>query len=218
MENSLLFGSLLIVLLLLGNGVSTLDDWLVTKISTPSELIKIGPDTIRLTNGIVQRDFLVSPDFVTIDFFSLEKQSSLLRAVGPEALVIMDELYYNIGGVVTNIPRAYLNRTDLILNMTVDSNAFHYVGHSTGMPIAPFKYRPKRGAPKDIVWPPKGLRLDVDFKAPFWAPYSHHLVTVTVHYEMYDGIPLISKWISITGTPSVRNEIEVLHLCNVSHL
>ena len=31
--------------------------------------------------------------------------------------------------------------------------------------------------------------------------YKIHIVafTVTVHYEMYDGVPILSKWISMTG-------------------
>ena len=31
--------------------------------------------------------------------------------------------------------------------------------------------------------------------------YKIHIVafTVTVHYEMYDGVPILSKWISVTG-------------------
>jgi len=198
--------------LLFAGSVQSLDDWLVTKITTPSQLLKIGPDTIRLTNGLVYRDFLISPDFVTVDFYSVEKQSSILRAISPEALVIIDGLYYRVGGVNTSIPRAYLNRTDLALNMAIDQNAFHYVTHRMGPPVAPFKYRPRRGAPGDIVWPPAGLRLDVDFQAPYWAPYYHQQVTVTVHYEIYDGIPLISKWVTITGLPAVQDEVEVPYL------
>ena len=35
------------------------------------------------------------------------------------------------------------------------------------------------------------------------------MLTVTVHWEMYDGIPLMSKWVSITGLPEVRDKLEV---------
>jgi hypothetical protein len=96
-----------------------------------------------------------------------------------------------------------MNRTALMLNFTVDPNDFHCDSYTSSMPEAPFPYRPRRGAPSNIVWPPKGLRLDVKFKAPLGAPEYAHKVTVTLHYEMYDGIPLMSKWLSITADPSV---------------
>ena len=159
--------TIIATLFLLATSISpsnSLDDWLVTRFAVPSTLVKIGPDTIRLTNGLVQRDFLISPEFFTIDFFSAERGQSILRAVSPEALVNIDGLYYNVGGVVANVPRAYLNRTDLMAKMAVDGGAFRFAGYRTAQPEAPFKYRPLRGAPTDIVWPPAGLRLDVDFR------------------------------------------------------
>src|SRR6218665_2492678 len=171
---------------------SAFPDWLVTKVTTPTQLVQVKPDQIRLTNGLISRDFLLQPDFVTIDFFSHEKRQSLLRAISPESLIDIDGQFYNVGGLITNINRGYLNRTALAENMTLNPDAFHYVSHSTSKPEAPFSYRPRRSAPEDIVWPPAGLRLDVLFKAPFWAPKYHQGITVTVHYEMYDGIPLLA--------------------------
>ena len=41
---------------------------------------------LRMTNGIVTRTFLTSPGFVTIDLYSHERNSSVLRAVDPEVL------------------------------------------------------------------------------------------------------------------------------------
>jgi len=93
----------------------------------------------------------------------------------PEAVIDIDGLYYNVGGLLTDMPRAYLNRTALAENATFDPNAFHFVSYQTRTPEAPFYYRPRRGAPEDIVWPPRGLRLDVKFKAPFWAPFYHQV-------------------------------------------
>ena len=91
-------------------------------------------------------------------------------------MIAIDGLYYNVGGLLTDTPRAYLNRTALAENTTFDPDAFHFVSYQTRKPDAPFKYSPRRGAPDDVVWPPRGLRLDVMFKAPFWAP-SYHQVT-----------------------------------------
>jgi len=35
------------------------------------------------------------------------------------------------------------------------------------------------------------------------------MVTVVVHWEMYDGIPLMAKWVTISGLPEVRDKLEV---------
>ena len=92
-------------------------------------------------------------------------------------MIDIDGLYYNVGGLLTDVPRAYLNRTALAENATFDPNAFHFVSFQTGKPEAPFHYRPRRGAPDDIVWPPRGLRVDVKFRAPFWAPHYHQVTS-----------------------------------------
>jgi len=51
-------------------------------------------------------------------------------------------------------------------------------------------------------WPPPGVSLVLEFEAP--APAERDAdttvppgVTVEVHYELYDGIPLLSKWIAV---------------------
>jgi len=35
------------------------------------------------------------------------------------------------------------------------------------------------------------------------------MVTVVVHWEMYDGIPLMAKWVTVTGLPEVQDKLEV---------
>ena len=68
----------------------------------------------RLSNGLISRDFVTEPNFGTLDFYSFEDDSSILRAFTPEAMVeiyIEDrKLNLSVGGVTSNIPRGYLNR------------------------------------------------------------------------------------------------------------
>ena len=187
---------------------SKFPDWLVTKIQTPVTLNKTPYGTILLSNGLIAREFTISPGFTTVDFYSFEKQSSLLRALSPEGTIRLDGVKYNIGGVLSNIPRAYLNRTALAEDMQNDPAAFQFSNYQSSSPVAPFPYTPRRGAPKDIIWPPKGLRLDVNFKAPSTAPGAHQAVGITVHYEMYVGIPLVSKWLTIEAN-SINQAVNV---------
>ena len=60
-------------------------DWLITKIDYPAEILENTEDrTLILTNGLVSRTFLYSPGFATIDLYSHEKNSSVLRAIDVE--------------------------------------------------------------------------------------------------------------------------------------
>jgi len=56
-------------------------DWLVTQVTTPTELLFLGSGRYRLTNGLIARDFVTTPDFATVDFYSYERKQSLLRAI-----------------------------------------------------------------------------------------------------------------------------------------
>ncbi|ELU18638.1 hypothetical protein CAPTEDRAFT_226414 [Capitella teleta] len=196
-------------ILLVASNVSAFPDWLVEEVTTKTTLTKTPRGTLLLSNGLIGREFLLTPDFTTIDFYSYQKQSSLLRAMSPEAVISLNDVSYNISGVLTGVPRAYLNRTALAQDIHANPRAFHYVSHSTSAPQAPFAYKPKRGAPKDIVWPPAGLRLDVRFRAPFGAPSVHQEVTVVLHYEMYNGIPLMAKWLTVEAPSNAQENINL---------
>lgn len=40
----------------------------------------------------------MNPDFATVKYLSVEKQSSLLRAISPEVAMSLDGVEYNVGG------------------------------------------------------------------------------------------------------------------------
>lgn len=100
------------------------------------------------------------------------------------------------------MPRGYLNRTALSESSKINPQAFHFTGYNVSNPKAPFKYTSRRFAPANITWPPKGIQFDVYFKAPSNAPSQHQAVQVTVTYEMYDGIPLLLKYVSLKAVGS----------------
>jgi hypothetical protein len=184
-------------------------DWLVDKITDVTTLTQTPLGTLLLSNTLISREFLIDPDFATIDFRDLHTtNSSLLRCVKPEGIIALDGMEYNIGGVKPNTQCAYFNRTDFWRNKALDSTAFHFSTYEVQTPQAPFAYTPKRSAPTDIQWPPKGIHLSVYFKAPHFAPISHKYVTVVVNYEMYDGIPLLVKWLDVIDT-SGRGDIDL---------
>ena len=76
-----------------------------------SQVRNLPGNILELTNGLISRKFSIYPGFATIDYYSYEKKSSLLRAIQPEAIVKIDGTLYKIGGFEANMTRSFLNRT-----------------------------------------------------------------------------------------------------------
>eukprot|EP00697_Spironema_sp_BW2_P015561 gnl/Spiro4/6458_TR3313_c0_g1_i1.p1 gnl/Spiro4/6458_TR3313_c0_g1~~gnl/Spiro4/6458_TR3313_c0_g1_i1.p1 ORF type:complete len:759 (-),score=179.88 gnl/Spiro4/6458_TR3313_c0_g1_i1:82-2358(-) len=176
-------------------------DWLISRVTTHASVAR-STSTLTLSNGLVSRVFTLMPAFGTIDFIlnaTTERfgAQSMFRSVKPEATVELDGLQYVVGGLnQSSTFLAYCNRTEL--NLTVSTNAFVYTGYAVSEPEAPFRWKPgSRGSPTDLSWPPKGVHLQVNFAAPDSAPPAHKDVVIEVHYELYDGVPLLSKWLKI---------------------
>ena len=139
------------------------EDWLID----PSKFKTIcleENNRLRLTNGLIQRDFTFEPNFGTIDFYSVDDDSSLLRAFSPEAQIIVGTENQNcsitVGGFNASISRSYLNRTNLELE-NYPGIVFKYQSHQISNITSDIKYSPRRGAPSSVVYPPKGIHLDV---------------------------------------------------------
>jgi hypothetical protein len=80
-----------------------------------------------------------------------------------------------------------------------------------GQPQARYPWSPERNAPQ-ASWPPKGVTLIAHFRAaekfrPRWGALQ-----VSVHYALYDGLPLLAKWITLAnggGKPVEVGQAEV---------
>lgn len=98
-------------------------------------------------------------------------------------------------GPPNNCPTAYFNRS---IPYGPNNSAFSYVSHWTSAPQKPFEWQPERHAPA-MDWPPRGLVLNVNFTAPKTVGRSiHQDVVVTLHFEMYQGIPAFSKSLTVS--------------------
>jgi hypothetical protein len=182
-------------------------DWLVSTppLGSTSSVITTKAGTLLLSNGLVSREFALQPAFGTIDW-SLNATTargglqSMFRAVMPEGKLQLDNTTFDIGGLAQQRTfRAYCNRSEFVLDNST-SPAFRYVSHSVGRPLAPFPWVPgTRGSPPEYKWPPPGKNLAVVFAAPHHTAYRAY--KLTVHYEIYDGLPLISKWFTLAYEP-----------------
>ena len=150
-------------------------------------------DRIILTNGLVQRAIQLTPNAATIEIKQLVTGQSVLRAVRPEATISIDGEAYSIGGLTGQPNLAYLT-DEWLRSMKSDPKSFQFFRHTMGPPKARFAWAKVRHHAPNVNWPPKGVSLDLDFK-------HNQLknVLVSVHYEIYDGIPVICKWLTVTN-------------------
>jgi hypothetical protein len=191
-----LFAGLLVVYCLHAVTLSA-RDWLID----PSPFVaKVTPRSdgseIELANGLVRRVIRLQPNAATVAYDNLMTDESLLRSVRPEASVTLGDVKYEVGGLTGQPVHSYLDAA-WIAELKANPRAFRFAGLKTGRTEArfPWKKHPE-WMPQDLPWPPPGVSLTLEFVAPEGAS-SLKDVAVEVHYELYDGIPLLSKWIVV---------------------
>lgn len=165
-------------------------DWLVTPVTQKAEVITEGKNII-LYNGLVKRVFRIEPNVVCIDYKNLSNGQQLLRAVKPEAKIVVNGKTYNIGGLMGQKENAYL-LPEWVDKFTVGKDDFVVTGHSVSeiKPFVNWKANSWAATQKG----PSGKVLTFRYKAQAEAVKG---LEVTVNYELYDGIPLIVKWVSV---------------------
>ena len=173
-------------------------DWLVTPVTRKAALYRTASSNeLVMTNGLIRRTWRLAPDAATVAFDNLRTPQATLRGVKPEAVVQVNGARYQVGGLAGQPDYAYL-RPQWLDSMTAWPRAFHFTRFETGPTEAPFAWKPVRHSAKG-AWPPPGVSLTLHFDPP---PATLPGLEILVHYEMYDGIPLMAKWISLrNGSP-----------------
>jgi len=177
-------------------------DWLIGSSHQKSTCTRAADGrVITLDNGLIRRIFRLGPNAATVGFDNLMTGQSLLRAVKPEAKVELDGVPYAIGGLSGQPDLAYL-RPEWLDRMNADPGAFQYSGYESGPTLASFGWKRVRHS-DDRPWPAPGCALTLRFSPPAGKLAG---VSIDVHYEMYDGLPVICKWLSIhnLGAKPVR--------------
>ena len=176
-------------------------DWLVDASPYHARLlVRNDVQELELNNGLLRRVFRISPNAATVALDQLVSGESLLRGVKPEALVEIDGKAYEIGGLQGQPNYAFL-RPEWIDTLKANPAAFRFTGYTTGVPEERMAWKRVRHHAPDVAWPPAGVRLNLEFAAPTDAAAAAGLagVRITVHYELYDGIPCYSKWITVSN-------------------
>ena len=164
---------------------------------------------VVLDNGLVRRVIRLTPNAATVAFENLVTGESIIRGVRPEACVVLDGVRYEVGGLAGQPLQSFL-KPAWIETLTAKTNAFVFSSLKTGKTEARFPWKKRREwMPKDLPWPPPGVSLTLEFRPPASAIGGKEALeglTVEVHYELYDGLPVVSKWLVVRngGAKAVR--------------
>ncbi len=146
---------------------------------------------VILSNGLIRRVFRTEPNAATVGLDNLMTGETLLRAVLPEGSVTINGTEYPIGGLGGQPNHAFLTPA-WIDDLRADPASFQFRAISIGRPKPRLEWKQVRHHAPDAQWPPAGVYVRMDYELPDLTG-----VHVSVHYEMYDGIPAISKWLTV---------------------
>ncbi|MEM7655767.1 MAG: alpha-galactosidase [Bacteroidota bacterium] len=173
-----------------GDALMTIDsDWLVEDEFPLPLLFREGKDLI-LTNGLAKRSFRMEPAIGMTDLIHLQTGENFVRAVRPEAWLMLDSVWIPVGGLSGQKDQGYLQRSWLD-EMQAQPDGFQLDSIAQGPCTAPFSWTPTRWYVKE-QWPPAGLQVKMYYGHPQLPELQ-----VTIHYELYQGIPLFAKWLTL---------------------
>ena len=168
---------------------------------------------IVLENGLVRRVWRVTPNGACVSFQNLMSDQEMLRSVRPEARLRVDGELYDVGGLIGQPNHAYLTPA-WIEELKPDPKSMRLVNIETGQPTARFAWGRRRHAAPDASWPPSGMALRMDYEVPAGdrsdekARLNDSPFHVSVHYELYDGVPVLSKWITVQNSGATELRVD----------
>jgi hypothetical protein len=163
-------------------------DWLISG-RTYKAALEEDPahQEVTLTNGLVRRRFRIAPNAACVDYVNLSSGEQMLRAVTPEARLVLDGKTYAVGGLYGQDEKAYL-KEETIDALKAHAQDFHCTGYRVSPLTPPIAWvsHTWTGNPKQAT----GIELILRFT-------GSNSMDVQVHYALYDNAPLICKWITL---------------------
>lgn len=173
-------------------------DWLIVNNGVKAEIYRSSDyQEIILDNGLLKRSFRLQPNIACTDFTNLSSGEQLLRAISPEAKLTISGKDYKVGGLYGQSEKAYL-KNEWVNKLTANSLDFKFKAYAV-TPIKSYlnwKVTNRWALNKQL---PSGKMLTFIFECSQPAVKG---VTVKVNYELYDGIPLLCKWLSVENNGS----------------
>ncbi len=154
-----------------------------------------------LENGLIRRTWRCFPNGACVGFDNLMTGEAMLRSVRPEARVSINGNSFDVGGLTGQPNHAFLT-PQWLEQMQADPNAFQLVRVSSGPTIQRLAWQRRRHHAMPSDWPPPGIQLRMEYRSKSAADPDLSKILITVHHEIYDGLPVVCKWLT------VRNETE----------
>ncbi len=175
---------------------AAMPDWLVDPSPYKAKITRRAEGgEIELNNGLVRRVFQIKPNAATVRVDDLQSGQALLRSVREEAIVELNGEKFAIGGLIGQPIHNYL-KAEWRSQLKADPKAWQCVSVTEGKTAERFAWKPHREwLSSAAAWPPPGVSVTFTYAPP--AGNSHSNVSVQVHYELYDGLPLMSKWLTV---------------------
>ena len=167
-------------------------DWLIIPSKQKAGIFKSSDaKDIILYNGFVKRTFRIAPNAVCTGYQNMINGQQLLRAISAEARVTINGKSYNVGGLHGQSEKAYL-LPQWLNEFKKNENDFQFASYEVSS-LSPYIHW------KATTWAmnknqPTGKQITFSYESRL--PILKGL-TIKIHYELYDGLPLICKWLSI---------------------
>ena len=175
-------------------------DWLVRPVVHKTTIYETKESNeIVLDNGLVRRAFRLSPNVACVDYTNRINGQQLLRAIKPEAAITINGKEYNIGGVYGQKEKAYL-LPEWLNDFTANENDFRFVSYQV-TDLEPFINWKQGSWWATNAKQATGKTISFTYKSDLLKE-----ITVKVQYALYEGLPLIAKWLTIenNGTGVIK--------------
>jgi len=173
-------------------------DWLIETPEIEARAF-ISEKEIVLANGLISRTIHTGANAATVGLRNLVTGEEFIRSVKPEAILSIDGTSYPIGGLAGQKEHGYLKQ-EWLEHMTSPENAFVYSNLEIHEMEAGLDWEHRRWIPS-TQWERNGMEAVFHYKHP-----GLKGIIVKIHYEIFDGLPLLNKWIEVinAGTQSIR--------------
>ncbi|MFV0589962.1 MAG: NPCBM/NEW2 domain-containing protein [Draconibacterium sp.] len=177
-------------------------DWLIDNSNVKAGVYRSsnGKDLV-ISNGLVARVFRLSPNLATIDYMNQMTGESLLRAVSNEGTISIDGKTYPVGGLSQQVEYAY-TKMDWVDELSATADAFQVQSFEVKEITDRMQWKRVRWAGNTEM--PTGKEVVFTLKKDD--------VEAKVHFEIYDGIPTISKWIEIINRGDILVQVNKFRL------
>lgn len=179
-------------------------DWLISRVTEKAAVYRSlnGRDMI-LYNGLVRRSFRITPDVSCYDYLNMLSGKQLIRSVKEEARIRLNGKEYTIGGLYGQKENAYL-LPEWLDSFKPGVTNFHFTRYEVSalVPALPWTGKGWWAGNKTN---PSGKSITFFYKAQ---ARDLQGITVAVHYTIYDGLPLISKWITLENSSAMSVRID----------